>query len=63
MSVHDIEQRVNIRVVKGNGSPKTADDYMRDHELGILSLLIRRHPERAREIIKKLAESKRLEAA
>lgn len=40
------------RVIK-----KSDDDFIRDHEIGLLSLLVRKHPERAREFLARLKAS------
>jgi hypothetical protein len=45
------------RVAKIIKPSKTDDDYREGHELSLLSLLVKKHPERAREFLKRLSES------
>jgi hypothetical protein len=46
----------NIRVVK-KGETKPPDVYQKEHEIGLLNLLVQKHPDRAREFLSRLRES------
>lgn len=52
MHVADNDRR--IKIVKREEKP---DKFIESHELSLLSLLVRKHPERAREFLRKLSES------
>jgi hypothetical protein len=46
-----------LKIIKGK-KPK-ADLFIESHELSLLSLLIRKHPERAKEFLSRLADAMR----
>jgi hypothetical protein len=43
-----------IKVIKRH---QPDSDFIESHELSLLSLLVRKHPERAKEFIRRLSES------
>lgn len=51
----------NIKVIK-KADQKPTDVYQREHELGLLHLLVQKHPERAKEFLRRLGESMRAAA-
>ena len=55
MAIHEIESRYQyekpVRVVKRRD---TQESYIESHELSLLSLLVRKHPERAKEFLERL---------
>lgn len=53
--VNDPFRRATYRVVKGNDRVKTAEDYIREHEIALLNLLIPKHRQQAVEIVRKTA--------
>jgi hypothetical protein len=55
-----MNQRHGMKVIKRDGDAKpakTKDDYIVSHELSLLSLLVKKHPERAREFLARLRDS------
>ena len=57
MAVHEIEPRYQyekpVRVVKRRDT-QSRESYIESHELSLLSLLVRKHPERAKEFLERL---------
>jgi hypothetical protein len=52
----DNDRNMSIRVVK-KGETKPPDVYQKEHEIGLLNLLVQKHPDRAREFLSRLRES------
>ena len=60
MSIHDMEWHETAQAVKTMPiarKPDTNDKFIESHELSLLSLLVRKHPERAAEFLRRLRES------
>ena len=55
MPINEIESRYQyekpVRVIKRRD---TQESYIESHELSLLSLLVRKHPERAKEFLERL---------
>lgn len=60
--MNDTQMHKGDRVVKVIKPPKTDDEYQTGHELSLLSLLVRKHPERAKEFLRRLGESMKASA-
>lgn len=59
MQLANNDRGMKIKVVKKDDRP---DKFIESHELSLLSLLVQKHPERAREFLRRLGESMRAAA-
>lgn len=54
MSVHEIEMnRKPVRIPREQIRPKSEDVYFNEHAIGLLVILVRRYPQKAKELLEK----------